>query len=63
METIIEILEKSVAKHGVIPLTNSHLLNIIKLANKIDDNKTSKMEQRMDEALMEIYADQCCDRD
>jgi hypothetical protein len=31
LETLIEILEKSVEKNGEVPLTNKHLLNILKL--------------------------------
>jgi len=32
IEIIIEILELSVKKNGEIPLTNKHLLNIMKMA-------------------------------
>ena len=31
-ETLIEILSESVKRYGVIPLTNQHLLNILKMA-------------------------------
>jgi hypothetical protein len=34
LETLIEILEKSVEKNREIPLTNKHLLNILKLCLK-----------------------------
>lgn len=34
LELLIEVLEKSVAKNGNIPLTNQHLLNIVKMAKK-----------------------------
>jgi len=31
-EMLIDILEQSVQKNGEIPLTNKHLLNILKMA-------------------------------
>lgn len=34
MEEIIEILKSSVKKNGEILLTNKHLLNILKMAQK-----------------------------
>jgi hypothetical protein len=34
MEKLIEILEQSVKKNGVMPLTNEHLLNILKMVDK-----------------------------
>ena len=34
METLIEILERSVSKNGEIPLTNKHLLNILKMVDR-----------------------------
>jgi len=36
---IIYVLEKSVEKNGEIPLTNQHLLNIIKLADEIEQQE------------------------
>lgn len=39
-QTIIKILEKSIEKHGADkPVTLGHLLGIIKLAKKIEDQK------------------------
>lgn len=39
-KTIIKILEKSIEKHGADkPVTLGHLLGIIKLAQKIEDQK------------------------
>jgi len=34
LDILIEILEKSIEKNGVKPLTNQWLLNILKQANK-----------------------------
>ena len=36
---IIYVLEKSIEKNGEIPLTNQHLLNIIKLADEIEQQE------------------------
>jgi hypothetical protein len=36
---LIEILEKSVEKNGVAPLTNQHLLNILKMVKKSQEKK------------------------
>jgi hypothetical protein len=38
-DILIEILENSVKKNGEIPLTNKHLLNILKLVSKQQDNE------------------------
>jgi hypothetical protein len=38
LDEIIEILEKSVEKHGEVPLTNTWLLNILRMAQrKLDE--------------------------
>lgn len=34
IKKIIEVLEKSVEKNGEIPLTNKHLLNIMKMIRR-----------------------------
>lgn len=34
LEMLIDILEVSVTKNGEIPLTNRHLLNIMKMAQR-----------------------------
>lgn len=39
LEDLIEILEKSVAKNGNLPLTTQHLLNICKCANQLTYRK------------------------
>ena len=33
-DEIIEVLELSIKKNGVLPLTNQHLLNILKMVEK-----------------------------
>ena len=39
MNKIIEILEASVKKNGEKPLTTLHLLNILKMAERIEDSE------------------------
>lgn len=34
LEIIIEVLEESVKRNGDIPLTNRHLLNILRMAER-----------------------------
>lgn len=36
IEILIEVLEKGIEKNGEVPLTNKHLLNILKLVEKIE---------------------------
>jgi antitoxin component HigA of HigAB toxin-antitoxin module len=41
---LIDVLEKSIEKNGEIPLTNKHLLNILKMAERMaeqEDNYTN----------------------
>jgi len=60
---LADILEKSIEKHGDQPLTVSHLLNIVKLCIRLENASRYKMDKALDEAMMEMYADQCGDRD
>ena len=34
IDEIMEVLELSIKKNGVMPLTNQHLLNILRMAEK-----------------------------
>lgn len=43
-DELIEVLEHSVKKNGVIPLTNQHLLNILKLIRKIQEEEDSRCD-------------------
>jgi len=44
MKTLIEILETSVKKHGAnCPLTIGHLLNIVKLADKVEETRVIQL--------------------
>jgi len=60
---LAEILEKGIEKNGNKPLTTLHLLNIVKLCIKIEEKRCYKSEKLIEEAYMEIYADQYGDRD
>ena len=64
MEILIQMLTASGEKHGFDkPLTISHLLNILKFAQKVEYKKAEEEDRLLDEAYMEILADQCGDRD
>jgi len=45
------VLEASVAKRGEVPLTNAHLLNIVKMARRLQ----RKSEEAHQTELVEIY--------
>lgn len=59
----IDVLTKSIEKHGNKELTTQHLLNIVKLCVKSIEIEENKHQELLDEAMMEIYASQCGDRD
>jgi hypothetical protein len=40
IDIIIEVLEKSVKKNGEIQLTNRHLLNILKMAVDVEQQRS-----------------------
>lgn len=62
-DVFIQILSKSGNKYGFDKvLTISHLLNIAKLASKIVDDREIQIQQDLDEALMQCYANECGDR-
>ena len=63
MEQLILILEKSIEKNGTQPLTNTWLLNMLKLAERNQNQIIEHHDRLLDEAYMEILAGQCCDRD
>ena len=59
----IKVLSKSIEKNGNKELTTQHLLNIVKLCVKSIETNEERHQQMLDEAMMEIYASQCGDRD
>ena len=44
-EGLIEILESSIIKNGVIPLTNEHLLNILKMLLRNIESEKERLEE------------------
>ena len=57
MVDIKEILELSITKHGDIPLTTGHLLNIIKLAERHRDDMENSSWERVGESCNEDWGD------
>ena len=47
-DILIEILENSVKKNGEIPLTNKHLLNILKLVSKQQEREDLYFDNSFD---------------
>ena len=57
MMQLIPILEKSIEKHGKDhPITLGHLLNILKMARRIDDMKDENLNAALDKILTESRA-------
>lgn len=55
---LIAVLEKSIEKHGAEkPLTLSHFLNLVKLAQKMAIEAAEKNDRFLDEAYNETMAD------
>jgi hypothetical protein len=42
MECIIEILEASIKRNGSVPLTTTHLKNILKMAVRLSESEEEK---------------------
>lgn len=56
---LIEVLEKSIAKHGPDkPITLSHLFGIIKMARDIKQMKDDDNSNFLDEVRNEVFQDE-----
>ena len=55
IEGLIEILESSVNKNGVIPLTNEHLFNIVKMLKNNIELEQERLEQSRDDIWQQIH--------
>lgn len=62
-DKLIEVLTNSINKNGNKELTTLHLLNMLKLSVKLHNQEVEAFDQLCDEALMDIRASQCGDRD
>lgn len=47
------VLEASVRKRGEVPLTNAHLLNIVKMTMRMQEKREALIEERLNEVLAE----------
>lgn len=47
------VLEASVRKRGEVPLTNAHLLNIVKMTMGMQEKREALIEERLNEVLAE----------
>lgn len=47
------VLEASVRKRGEVPLTNAHLLNIVKMTMRMQEKREALIEDRLNEVLAE----------
>lgn len=57
-DKLIIVLEKSVEKNGADkPVTLGHLLNIAKMANRLQENEENRIERNEQEALNEMFDD------
>ena len=53
IEALIAVLEASVRKRGEIALTNSHLLNILKMSQRWEDKRRAQIDMELNEILAE----------
>lgn len=63
MEELIRVLEQSIAKQGSVTLSTSHLLNILKMAQRNEEAHAKFNQENLDIIENEIALDQCGDRD
>jgi hypothetical protein len=55
---LIAMLEYSIQKHGADkPVTLSHLLNIVKMAQKMSISQAEEYDRQLDQAYNETMAD------
>ena len=47
------VLEASVRKRGEVPLTNAHLLNIVKMTIRMQSKREELIEEHLNEVLAE----------
>ena len=55
IEGLIEILKSSINKNGVIPLTNEHLLNIVKMLKNNIELEQERLEESRDDIWQQIH--------
>lgn len=60
---LIQVLSNSIKKNGNQPLTTQHLLNILNYSVRSVEAEQEKIDKELDEAYMQILADECGDRD
>ena len=53
LEWLAKVLEASVARRGEVPLTNAHLLNIVRMAQRAE----AAYQSRVDASLNEVLSD------
>jgi len=53
LKWLARVLDASVARKPETPLTNSHLLNIVKLAIRAEANHSAKVDEQLNEVLAE----------
>ena len=53
IESVIAVLEASVKKRGEVPLTNAYLLNILKMAQRWEEERLVRAEAEINEMMAE----------
>ena len=57
MRILEAVLEASVARRGEVPLTNAHLLNIVRMTNRVHTQREDRRHQTMESALNQVLMD------
>lgn len=53
LKWLARVLEASVAKRGEVPLTNAHLLNIVRMAQRCEGRSAEQLEVSLNEMMAE----------
>ena len=51
LEWLAKVLEASVKRNGEKPLTNAHLLNIIRMAQRVENAHQERVEKMLSDVL------------
>ncbi len=51
MDALIAVLEASVKRKGEVPLTNAHLLSILKMATRLEAARGEALRRSLDDSM------------
>lgn len=57
LQILQKVLEASVERRGEIPLTNAHLLNIVKMTRRVKNQREEAHEKMLDEIYNQVMSE------